>query len=95
MGYSSMIQVYTRIPQPRPAGDDTYSVLVEGLLYRSYYEAVRASAGGHKGNVVTAEPDGAKRTEQLAATCRHSASASNREVLFLATWVNSVDMGLK
>ena len=55
-----------------PAGDGTYSVLVEGFLYGSYYEAVGASAGRHKGNVVTAEPDGAKWTEQLAATaCRH------------------------
>lgn len=61
-----------------PAGDGTYSVLVEGFLYGSYYEVVGASAGGRKGNVVTAEPDGAKWTEQLAATCRHYSS-------FLAT----------
>ena len=55
----------------------SHPVLVEGLSDYGHDEAVGPSAGCRKGNVVAAEPDGAKRTEQLTSDGghqRHSAS---------------------
>ena len=41
-------------------------VLVVGLAHCSYYEAIGASRGRNKWHVIATEPNGSKRTEELA-----------------------------
>lgn len=48
-----------------------YFVLMIGLAHCSYHEAIGASRGRHKWHVIATEPDGSKRTEELAKS-RHN-----------------------